>query len=89
MSKYYNVDKVRTTAKRVARAGDNHPSVRDGRRLVAIADNGLFKAAIDVTEQSEFDYFYARYYSGGYLTFELYDYNPLVENKKKQPASAG
>ena len=72
MSKYYNPPEKVKAGKRLS--GRKHASVSN--RLVALMFNGAWYCAVDVTEKSEYDLFYAQYLSGAWLDFELYDYLP-------------
>jgi len=77
MSKYYRPELVEKHGKRLYsdRARDGYIA----NRRVALMYNGLFKTAVDVTASSEYDYFYTQYFSGMWLTFLLYDYDPSNE----------
>ena len=71
MSTYYNPPEKVKAGKRLS--GRKHVSVSKSNRLVALMFNGMWYCAVDVTEKSEYDIFYAQYYSGAWLDFELYD----------------
>ena len=71
MGKYYAAEEVKEQGRRI-RVGDcvHH-------RLVAVMFNGLRSIAADVTRQSEYDEHYKNYLAGCWLTFDLYDYEPM------------
>ncbi len=48
------------------------PSIPSGAKLYAVLDNGLYKAAPDVTDRKEYDYFYGLYSQGQYLSMKCY-----------------
>jgi hypothetical protein len=74
MSQYYDVQSVEKNGVRVQRVGNIMPVYRN--RLVAVLDRLMFKLAVDVTDEGEYQYFYKDYYSGAAVSFNLYDYDP-------------
>ena len=72
MSKYYNdVNAVKENGI-LAIEQSEHISVPENQRLVMVNSNGIWDRAVDVTEKSEFDYFYSQYAAGMFLTCKLY-----------------
>ena len=71
MGKYYAAEEVKEQGRQV-RVGDyvHH-------RLVAVMFNGLRSIAADVTRKSQYAEHYKNYSTGMWLTFDLYDYEPM------------
>ena len=71
---YYDPEKTSNIGKQVyVDYNGNQPRVPSGHKLIAILNNnGLWKAAPDVTDPKEFKHFYDAYYSGMWLSMDLY-----------------
>ena len=52
--------------------GSTQPTVPQGKRLIAIMDNGVWKIAPDVTRPSEYAEFHRNYSQGNWLAMKLY-----------------
>jgi hypothetical protein len=73
MSTYYKPEQVKKYGRKL------WPYDRASYRRVAVSTNGVWDRACDVTEQSEYDYFYEQYMQGLWLSWDLYDYDPKHE----------
>jgi len=69
MSIYYDPELIEKSGTPVHRQTTHIPAAQ---RLVAVQFNGLYKRACDVTEESEYKLFYDQYYSGLWLSWDLY-----------------
>ncbi len=55
---------------------DAKRQLRSGEHLYAVCDKLVYMLAGNVDKKSEFDAFYKVYYSGGFVSFELYALTP-------------
>ncbi len=71
---YYSASKVEENGIRVeAPPGDSFPRVYLGEdHLVMVLDNGMYRITPDVTSPNDYREFYSQYYSGRFLTFDLF-----------------
>ena len=53
-------------------AGEKQPAVAQGRRLIAVVNNGEWQSAIDVTFRASYDRVYRRFREGIWKRMDLY-----------------
>jgi hypothetical protein len=82
MGTYYNFEKVEAEGRRLQPFQlANYPRQPILHRLVAVCDRLIFKQAVDVTDSEEYVLFYNQYRAGYLISFDLYDYDPSIEDK--------
>jgi len=70
---YYSDQAVLALGTPVVRpCGNNQPVIPNGYRLVAICDRIIYKVCPDVTDLTEYTEFYNQYYSGAFVSMDLY-----------------
>lgn len=66
---YLGVNAVKSKGTKIFARPSSMPS---GFRLIGIVSKGLYSIAPDLTDISEFNYYYEAYNSGSYIKFDLY-----------------
>ena len=74
MGTYYRCKEVERVGQRVSWDSYNgvQPQIPAGKRLIAIMDRLLYKAAPDVTDPNEFKHFFDQYAEGQFVGMLLY-----------------
>lgn len=82
MAKYLGVRAVEAKGQKIqGHLSEKQPIVPNGKRLIAILQNGVWKIAPDVTHPAEYAELYKSYSQGNFLGGELYllDENLLAQ----------
>lgn len=79
MSIYYKPEEVKANGRTLKGGGYNRMSLEvrhTGERIVMLGDRGIFKVAVDVTEQSEYEYHHSTEQLMSFIRYDYYAYYP-------------